>query len=278
MKTRSVLTVVAVIVSSFGSVAHADLEGPVIVRDEYGAVVDRTIIAGILVGQDGTTGEPSSCEWSASVPRDSGQGQGAGTEVTKEVGLVSYRLYDRACSNEITTYHWIPEVSTETIARSAASIAYDLIPAPFGDFAPPAREGLINIGLWFWVQPAVWQPKSVTAWIPTPSGPISVTTTATPTKLNFHPGDGLFGYGKKTCVGPGIRWTTLIGDFLPSPCMYTYRHSSAIDSSGLFSASISIIWRVTWRSSTGASGTLPDVSTSSSHQMRIREFQALVTS
>jgi hypothetical protein len=46
----------------------------------------------------------------------------------------------------------------------------------------------------------------------------------------------------------------------------------------LFSASVSIVWRVTWRSSTGATGTLPNVTTSSSHQMNIREFQALVTS
>lgn len=84
----------------------------------------------------------------------------------------------------------------ETIARSAASIAYDLIPAPFGEFAPPARQGLINIGTWFWVSPLVWQPKSVTAWVPSPIGPIVVTTTATPYRLIFDPGDGVFGSGK----------------------------------------------------------------------------------
>ena len=258
--------------------ANASTEDSNLIRDIYGEVVDRTIIAGILIGDNETTGEPSQCEWSPSLPRDSGRDQTFGDEVEKTVGSIQFRLYDRDCPNENTTYHWIAEVSSETIARNAASVAYDLIPAPFGEFAPPARQGLINIGTWFWVSPSIWQPKSVTAWVPTPAGPITATTTATPYKLVFNPGDGIFGRGKKTCIGPGLRWSPIIGDYAPSPCMYTYKHSSAIDRSGLFSATLSIVWKITWRSNTGAVGTLPDVTTSSSHQMRIREFQALVTS
>jgi hypothetical protein len=265
-------------VAATSTVAKADSNGPHVVIDEYGAVVDKTIIAGVIVQQNDAPGSSDSCQWSPSLARDSGQGQGAGDEVTKQVGSVSFRLYDHVCEGEATTYYWIPEISTEQIARSAASVVYDLIPAPFGEFAPPARQGLINIGTWFWVEPTVWQPKTVTAWVPTPEGPVSVTTTATPTKLVFHPGDGFRGNGDKTCTGPGPKWFSMFGDLSPSACMYSYRHSSAINSSGLFSASLSIIWRVAWRSNSGASGTLPNVITSSSHQMNIREFQALVTS
>jgi len=270
------LSTAYVSIAATSTVAIADSNSPHAVIDEYGAVVDKTIIAGVIVQQNGAPSSSDSCQWSPSLARDSGQG--AGDEVTKQVGSVSFRLYDRVCEGEATTYYWIPEISTEQIARSAASVVYDLIPAPFGEFAPPARQGLINIGTWFWVEPTVWQPKSVTAWVPTPEGPVSVTTTATPTKLVFHPGDGLRGMGDKTCTGPGQKWIDMMGDSLPSTCMYSYRHSSAVNSSGLFSASLSIIWRVAWRSSTGASGTLPNVSTGSSHQMNIREFQALVTS
>ena len=273
-----VLSICFVATTTQNSTAKAESNGPHAVIDEYGSVVDKTIIAGVIVQQNGALDGLDSCQWSPSLPRDSGQGQGAGDEVTKQVGSVSFRLYDRACEGQTTTYYWIPEISTEQIARSAASVVYDLIPAPFGEFAPPARQGLINIGTWFWVEPTVWQPKSVTAWVPTPEGPVFVTTTATPTKLVFHPGDGFRGNGDKTCTGPGQKWTSGMGDSLPSSCMYSYRHSSAINSNGLFSASLSIIWRVAWRSSTGASGTLPNVITSSSHQMNIREFQALVTS
>ena len=270
------LSTAYVSIAATSTVAKADSNSPHAVVDEYGAVVDKTIIAGVIVQQNGAPSSSDSCQWSPTLARDSGQG--AGDEVTKRVGSVSFRLYDRVCEGEATTYYWIPEISTEQIARSAASVVYDLIPAPFGEFAPPARQGLINIGTWFWVDPTVWQPKSVTAWVPTPEGPVSVTTTATPTKLVFHPGDGLRGMGDKTCTGPGQKWIDMMGDSLPSTCMYSYRHSSAVNSSGLFSASLSIIWRVAWRSSTGASGTLPNVSTGSSHQMNIREFQALVTS
>ncbi len=271
---------VAIALSLFATpmTAKAGTEDSNLVRDIFGEVVDRTIIAGILIGENETTGEPSECEWSLSLPRDSGRDQTYGDEVEKTVGSILFRLYDRNCPDKNTTYHWIAEVSSETIARNAASVAYDLIPAPFGEFAPPARQGLINIGTWFWVSPTVWQPKSVTAWVPTPAGPVTATTTATPYKLVFDPGDGIFGSGKKSCVGPGLRWSEIIGDHTPSPCMYTYRHSSAIDQDDLFSASLSIIWKITWRSNTGAYGTLPDVTTSSSHQMRIREFQALITS
>lgn len=274
----NILVAIALSLFITPTTAKAGTEDSNLVRDIFGEVVDRTIIAGILIGESEMTGEPSECEWSLSLPRDSGRDQTYGDEVETTVGSILFRLYDRNCPDENTTYHWIAEVSSETIARNAASVAYDLIPAPFGEFAPPARQGLINIGTWFWVSPTVWQPKSVTAWVPTPAGPMTATTTATPYKLVFDPGDGIFGSGTKSCVGPGLRWSEIIGDHAPSPCMHIYSHSSAIERVGLFSASLSIIWKITWRSNTGAYGTLPDVTTSSSHQMRIREFQALITS
>lgn len=258
--------------------ASADIADPNNLRDAFGAIVDTTIIAGVFIGDNEATGDSSNCEWSPSLPRDSGRDQTFGDEVEKTVDNISYRLYDRNCPSENTKYFWVAEVSTEAIARNAASIAYDMIPAPFGEFAPPARQGLINVGTWFWVKNTIWQPKVVTAWVPSPTGPVTATITATPYKLVFDPGDDLFGLGKKTCLGPGAVWTQQFGDDLSSPCMYRYRHSSAIRSGGLFSATLSIIWRVSWRSNTGASGAFPDVSTSSSHQMRIREFQALITS
>ena len=270
--------VASLILSSFApSTVNADNGDSNNVRDAFGAVVDTTIIAGVFIGDNETTGDSRNCEWSPSLPRDSGRDQTFGSEVTKTVDSISFRLYDQNCAGEGTNYFWVAEVNSETIARNAASVAYDMIPAPFGEFAPPARQGLINVGTWFWVHGAIWQPKVVVAWIPTPAGPIISTITATPYKLEFDPGDGVFGLGKKTCIGPGLPWRAQFGDDLPSPCMYTYRHSSAIRSNGLFSAQLSIVWKVTWRSNTGASGTFPDVTTSASHQMRIREFQGLIT-
>ena len=278
MRLKTFIAINLLVLSCISTNAVASDEESNNVRDVFGAVVDKTIIAGVFVGDSETTGDSNGCDWSPSLARDSGRDQTYGDEVEKTVDSILFRLYDQNCPNENTKYFWVAQVSTETVARNAASIAYDIIPAPFGEFAPPARQGLINVGTWFWVNNIIWQPKVVVAWVPSPAGPITATITATPYKLVFDPGDGIFGFGKRSCVGPGLRWRSQFGDDLPSPCMYSYRHSSAINATGLFSASLTIVWRITWRSNTGASGTFPDVTTSSSHQMRIREFQALVTS
>lgn len=278
MKLRVFITTNLLAYLLLSTSASADIADPNNLHGAFGAVVDTTIIAGVFIGDNEVTGDSNNCEWTPSLPRDSGRDQTFGDEVEKTIDSISFRLYDRNCPSENTKYFWVAEVSTERIARNAASVAYDMIPAPFGEFAPPARQGLINVSTWFWVRSAIWQPKVVTAWVPSPTGPVTATITATPYKLVFDPGDESFGFGKKTCFGPGLVWSQQLGDDLPSPCMYRYRHSSAIRSNGLFSSTLSIIWRVSWRSNTGASGAFPDVITSSSHQMRIREFQALITS
>jgi hypothetical protein len=218
------------------------------------------IMAGVQFGAPPTT-DSSSCEWSPTLPRDAGN-----------------CLYDHTCDDRDppTTYHWIPEVSAETLAEQAESVVYDNIPAPWGNFAPPARRGIVALGTWFWVHPALWVPIRATAWIPTPRGPLIVTTTATPKRLIFDPGDGHLGDGPVDCAGPGIPWVEAFGDRLPSPCMVTYRHSSVHHPSGAFPASLAVRWHVTYTSNVGASGSLGDVTVGASHQMVVREIHGLV--
>lgn len=242
------------------------------------AGVDGTqIMAGIQFGAP-PSADSSPCEWSPTLPRDAGNQQAE--EVVKTVGSVTYRLYDHTCDDRDppTTYHWIPEVSAETLANTAEAVVYDNIPAPWGNFAPPARRGVVTLGTWFWVHPAMWVPIRATAWIPTPRGPLIVTTTATPKRLIFDPGDGHLGDGTVDCAGPGIPWIEAFGDRLPSPCMYTYRHTSSHHPSGAFPASLAVRWHVTYTSNVGASGSLGDVTVGASHQMVIREIHGLVGS
>jgi hypothetical protein len=64
-----------------------------------------------------------------------------------------------------------------------------------------------------------------------------------------------------------------------SQCMYTYRHSSVLADDGqAFRASMSIEWDVSWTSSTGASGVLAPMSTTTAAPIVVREIQAIVTS
>lgn len=268
----------AVSVGSALQIVLADDSSNGIAVDISAAIDGAQIMAGVRVGTPpSNTNDEGDCEWSPAIPRDVIIGSSG--EVFKQIGSIRYQLYDYTCIDRApaTTYYWIPKVSTETLATEASSVLYDNIPAPWGEFAPPARRGVVYLGMWFWVNPLIWVPISVTAWVPSPGGPISVTTTATPKKLKFEPGDGDLGTGDVECDGPGRWWFPIFGDSLDSPCMYTYQHSSALHSSGAFPAKLGIEWHVTWRSNTGASGTLRDVTVHASHQIVVRELQALIT-
>jgi hypothetical protein len=107
------------------------------------------IMAGVQFGAPpGVRGDANDdCEWSVSIPRDAKLREGS--EVTKTVGSITYRLYDYSCTMPVTstTFHWIPEVSTTQLGRQAASVVYDNVPAPWGNFAPPARRGVVNLDI-----------------------------------------------------------------------------------------------------------------------------------
>ena len=266
-RTRRLLA--AFVVSAIGA-------APAVASDGGGStragVNGTQIMAGVSFGAPPSAG--SSCEWSPVDTRDPGMDMFE--EVRRDANGIDYRLYDYTCTDESSAYHWVPEVSPDALANQASAVVYDNIPAPWGEFAPPARRGVVNIGTWFWVNPLLWVPVRATAWVPTPSGPLIVTTTATPKKLIFDPGDGELGSGEVECSGPGLPWVETFGDHLPSPCMYTYRHSSAGRPNDVFDASLTIRWHVTWTSNTGASGSLGDVEVGASHQMVIREIHGLV--
>ena len=241
-------------------------------------ITGNQIMAGIQYGATpGSSGASEDCEWSIAIPHDSHSGNG--TAVQKVSGGMTYRLFEYTCLNRspATTFHWIPQVSTAQLAQQATSVVYDNIPAPWGNFAPPAQRGVVKLGTWFWVNPLMWVPVSATAGVPTPAGYISVTTTATPKKLIFDPGDEALGSGPVTCDGPGLPWIEMFGDHMTSKCMNTYSHSSSMHPSGAFPAKLSVQWHITYTTNLGARGTVGDFTFAANHQIVVREVQALVT-
>jgi len=282
------VVVVSTLLSSVSPIAVHATQTPLIdgsanadsTIDISGSARGDEIIAGIQYGAPpaGGGGTDPECEWSESLPRDA-SATGPGTAVTKQIGSISYRLFDYTCPTRdpMTTYHWLPQMSSGQLAEHAASIVYDNLPAMWGNFAPPARRGFVDVGTWIWVSPLLWIPVAVTASIITPAGIISVTTKATPKKLIFSPGDGDLGSGPLTCDNPGLIWMSQFGDFMPSSCMYTYRHSSSTQASGLFEADVAVQWHVTWSTNLGASGTIGELTLHTPHQMNIREVQALIS-
>jgi len=64
---------------------------------------------------------------------------------------------------------------------------------------------------------------------------------------------------------------------MSSKCMYTYSHSSSMHPSGVFPAKLSVQWHVSYTTNFGARGTIGDFTFAASHQILVREVQALVT-
>lgn len=186
-------------------------------------------------------------------------------------GLVWY-LYECEADGE-TTLVWVPDVDTETVAESARDVVRELVPTLDHGFSPPPDRGLVKTTTWFWVNPAVWRPVSVTARVPTPRGPLSVTTAATPSALEFDPGDG---NGSVRCDGPGLAWSRLLPASVGSGCTYEYPQPSTGRVGGVFKARLEVVWRITWTTNAGASGRLPDLRTGTTHALRVRELHAVV--
>lgn len=265
--TRSslVIVVTATALVALGAGAPRALAG----GDGDGSVNGDSIEARVRYDDDST--DAPGCSWAPVTGVDPVSGSTREMPTVRRVGRVSETLFERSCGTA-HSLHWVRDDMPRRVAAHSQQRVSRLIPSLLARTAPPADKMVVNVGTWFWVPKAVWKPVSVTATIPTPAGPIIVTTTATPTLLVYLPGDGATA---TTCRGPGLPWRRSYGDSASSSCMYTYRSASHARSSGRFDARMSIQWTITWRSNLGVGGRLPNVRTGLGTKVRVLELQAL---
>lgn len=231
----------------------------------FGDVHGDAIVAGVYVDDTTTV---TDCVWSPAFPRDA---HGTSSdEVVRYIGSRAYVLYECDCDGDVTL-HWIPEVDTDKLADQAAQTLSRRVPSPIVGMAPPPGAGVVNTTSWFWVSAGWWVPISVTAMIPTPRGPLGVTTTATPTTLRFDPGDGS---ATVTCDGPGVPYAAPLHHLLSRECTHRWSRPSVV-SGGRFATTLSVVWKVRWRATTGASGNLPDITTSVNAPVLVDELHAV---
>jgi hypothetical protein len=181
-------------------------------------------------------------------------------------------LFYKACGNKIVGYQWIRTDAPTRVAQTAGNKVSRLVPSLLMRTAPPSDRMIVGVGTWFWIPRTAWKPLSVTAWIQTPGGPVSVTTTATPNNLIYSPGDGR---APVSCAGPGRAWSATLSDRATTNCMYVYKSASHTQAVRVYNTKMSIQWKVTWRSSLGIRGTLPSITTGLPMKVRVRELQAL---
>ncbi|MGF1646061.1 MAG: hypothetical protein ACFCVF_03940 [Kineosporiaceae bacterium] len=163
---------------------------------------------------------------------------------------------------------WVPgaaPVSAGVLARQAAS-EFTLPSLSIG--SSPSGTQLVRVPTWLWVDASRWGAQSATASVPG----LSVTVTATPTRVVWSMGDG----GSVVCLGPGSVFPAGGDPAASSPdCGHTYVRSSAGVPGQAYPVTATVTWEITW---TGGRerGTLPALETTSTTAFPVAESQALI--
>src|SRR5262249_17095095 len=148
------------------------------------------------------------------------------------------------------------------VAADAAKNLRLPLPAIRVNPAPPAAQ-LVFLPTWLWLDGSSWGPRSATASVPG----LSVTATARPAKLVFSTGDG----ASVSCPGPGTGWSEGKNPDAASPdCGHTYTRP------GSYSLTATVTWQVSWAGG-GQTGTVPDLTTTSTITLNVTDSQALNT-
>ena len=146
------------------------------------------------------------------------------------------------------------------------------IPAPNVMLSPAAAATqYVGLPLWAWIPVSAWKAKAASV----SAGGVSLTMTATPAFSVWSMGDG----GSMTCQGPGTPYPAQ-SKRAPrkSPdCGYTYAAPSTSRPGGSYPVSVTTHWKVAWTTTSGLSGSEPDMTTTSSFHLTVSEIQGLVT-
>ncbi|HXW35590.1 MAG TPA: hypothetical protein VEJ87_13510 [Acidimicrobiales bacterium] len=196
--------------------------------------------------------------------------------------------YQVRCPSEQTDYSsvnlvWIANsngsappsftVNPLTLASEAEDSIH--LPNPIIGLDPP-EFSVVQLPTWLWIDSAIWHPVAASA----STDGITATAVATPVSVDWSMGDG----SVVQCVGPGTPYDP---SFPPgtqtSDCTYTYLQSSAGQPStngdpndGAFDVTATIAWNVTWvASGIVAGGSLPELETSSSVQVRVEQVESI---
>lgn len=204
------------------------------------------------------------------------------------------RWYDKRCKREggearyvdpvagaaFGTGSFAPQETSELVylrrrAVQPAEIAmealgYMPLPAPAITTSPPPQfDSVVNVPVFLSVDPADWEPRSVTTGVPG----VSVVVRAEPQRVEWDMGTGDF----VVCDGPGTPYDSSRSEAdQVADCTYTYRRTSAGQPNERFPVTATLVWRASW-SVVGApgGGDLGEVRRSSSTSLRVAQVQSL---
>ncbi len=137
------------------------------------------------------------------------------------------------------------EADAPTLVVAASLVALNAreqvtVTAPRPHLSPDGVPQVTGLRTWFWLDPAAWQAQTVRAEIPG----LWAEVTAAPTHTQWDPGDGA---PPLTCNGPGRPHPGTTD--ATTDCGHVY------EVVGAYTLTVTITYAVTWRSSTGETGT-----------------------
>lgn len=167
----------------------------------------------------------------------------------------------------------VPQAIT---SEMLAQLAYSEIRVPSTEVSlAPAGATKVNLPTWAWLDTAEFKPVSVTASVPLLG--LSATTTAEPVSLKITPGtgDAVTYPASGECAMQdgriGEPYAKGKADETP-PCGVKYLRSSG---DGSYKLHATVTWRISWTSTTGEGGDLPDGTFGAGQEVVVQEIQAV---
>jgi hypothetical protein len=169
------------------------------------------------------------------------------------------------------------ETLATTIAREQARTRVEPR-APRVHVSP--EQAVVRFPTWLWLDESYWQPRAATT--ATPSG-VAVGVRARPVRAEWDLGDGV-----KVCDGPGIAWSQAAQDTYDAQpdtsrgngdpaCTFTFVNASSTRPSGVFDASVSVVWEFSWSLDGVERGVFGSVRVVERWPLTVGEVQTVIT-
>ncbi|WP_346132051.1 hypothetical protein [Streptomyces carpaticus] len=172
-----------------------------------------------------------------------------------------------------------PDVPGVVDIATLAELAYERVRVPDTEIElNPDGDQTVNLATWVWLDQGAFEPVSVTASLDDYG--LWATTTATPTALTIEPGtsDARLHPASGECAVSGDG---SIGEPYSRgrsgedpPCGVTYLR--ATHATGSYGLTASLTWEISWEGSDGSGATLPSGVFETTHEITVREVQAIV--
>lgn len=190
------------------------------------------------------------------------------------------------CSDGSGGLRWVPQAEPAGVRVSPSEAARRAIgrlplPVPVVHHNPDRMGGrpatVVGVKTWWWVSSSSFRVMRQTVRV----GGVWVTVMATPVRSVWRSGSAAT--PTVSCAGPGRAYdASRSASSQDTDCFTVYRESSASQpqtgpspNDRYFTASVTVVWRVTWVGSGGSRGSLPDLSRTTSFPIAVEDVQAV---